>query len=103
MQELVDRVDIEELRTTLTHLASFRTRHSTSTQFSTALGWADDQLSALGYVTRREAITVRGKPSQNLVADMAGVGAEPRRLVVVVAHLDSVNVAGADAPALGCR
>ena len=79
----------------------FGTRHSTSTQFSTALGWAEDQLAALGYVTRREAITVRGKPSQNLVADMAGVGAEPRRLVVVVAHLDSVNVAGADAPAPG--
>ncbi|MEX5256821.1 M28 family metallopeptidase [Kocuria arenosa] len=82
-------------------LAGFRTRHSTSTEFGTALDWADRVLSALGCVTRVQAVALPGGSTQNLIAERPGLGGDGRA-VLVTAHLDSINVRdGADAPAPG--
>lgn len=102
VQELVDRIDVQAFQATLEHLASFPTRHSTSNEFSTAASWARDQLEALGYDTQLQPVRVDGGTSQNVVADKVGGGAGRRRLVLVVAHLDSVNsLEGPDGPAPG--
>src|SRR5262249_46578080 len=84
------------------HLVGFGTRYSTSTQYTAAAGWAREQFHALGFATHLQEIRVGGKPSQNVVADKAGTGAAPRGVVVVGAHLDSINLAGGPtAPAPG--
>ena len=82
-------------------LAGFRTRHSTSTEFRTALDWAEGVLSALGFGTRTQTVALPGGSTQNLIAERAGRGGDGRA-VLVTAHLDSINVRdGADAPAPG--
>jgi Zn-dependent M28 family amino/carboxypeptidase len=52
---------------------------------------------ALGYKTTRLPITVGAGHSENLVGDRPGRGPAPRGLVVVTAHLDSINLAGGPA------
>jgi len=82
-------------------LAGLPTRHSLSTHFGTAVGWAQSRLAALGFGTARPAITVGPGHSDNLVGDRPGSGAN-RGLVIVTAHLDSINLAGGpSAPAPG--
>lgn len=102
VKELVDRVDAEALRATVEHLASFPTRYSTSAAFAVAASWAQERLAAFGYVTRVDSVRVGGDTTQNVVADKSGDEAEPRRLIIVVAHLDSVNtIDGPTSPAPG--
>ena len=87
----------EDLRT----LAAFRTRHSTSAEFRTALDWAEGVLSALGFATRTQAVALHGGSTLNLIAERPGRGGDGRA-VLVTAHLDSINVRdGAAAPAPG--
>ncbi|MFI7743554.1 M28 family metallopeptidase [Kocuria rhizosphaericola] len=87
-------------------LAGFRTRHSTSDEFRTALGWADGVLHDLGFTTRIQAVPLPGGTTQNLIAERPGTGGDGRaaggRAVLVTAHLDSVNSQdGPAAPAPG--
>lgn len=91
ISELVNRIKRVSFESMLTHLVSFRTRHSTRGEFKSASTWARDQFKALNYVTRFQNITVNGKPSRNVVADKAGLGVAPRKVVLVTAHLDSIN------------
>lgn len=82
-------------------LAGFRTRHSTSTEFRTALDRAESVLRELGFTTRTQTVALHGGSTQNLIAERPGRGGD-RRAVLVTAHLDSVNVRdGAAAPAPG--
>jgi hypothetical protein len=74
-------------------LARLRTRHSRSEEFLGAVGWAEDRLSGLGYATHLQTVAVPGGTSRNLVADRGGDG-EDRKLVLVTAHLDTVNTRG---------
>lgn len=102
VQAVVDRIVRAPYEADLTHLVEFGTRHSTSPQYVAAARWARDQFKALGFATRLQQITVGGKPSQNVVADKLGNGAAPRGVVIVGAHLDSINTAGGPtAPAPG--
>ena len=102
VQALVDQVSDAELGATIGELAALPTRHSTGPEFAAAMATALHRLDALGYATASQAIIVDGAASQNLVADKAGTGSGERELVIVTAHLDSVNHdAGADAPAPG--
>ncbi|MFI7494610.1 M28 family metallopeptidase [Kocuria sp. M4R2S49] len=87
-------------------LAGFRTRHSTSDEFRTALGWADGVLHDLGFTTRIQTVPLPGGTTQNLIAERPGTGGDGRatdgRAVLVTAHLDSVNSQdGTAAPAPG--
>jgi hypothetical protein len=81
----------------LTWLASLPTRHSLSASFKTAVDFAAARMVALGYTTTRMPITVGAGHSENLIGDRPGAGPGPRGLVVITAHLDSINLAGGPA------
>lgn len=86
----------------LVSLVDFLTRHSLSSQFTSAATWAADQLRNLGYQVQVLPINVGGSGSYNVIADRPGNGNGTHKLVLVTAHLDSVNLAGGkDAPAPG--
>jgi Zn-dependent M28 family amino/carboxypeptidase len=90
----VDALSAEQFEGDLRTLVGFGTRHATGPGFSQAADWARDQLEAAGYHTHTQAITVDGQPSRNVIAHRDGTGAEPRGVVIVTAHLDSINVDG---------
>lgn len=83
------------------HLASLPTRHSLSPGFRQAADWAQSRLDALGYLTARPAVSLTGGPTENLVAELTSPEAGNRRVVLVTAHLDSINLAGASTAAPG--
>ena len=90
------------LEADLAHLVSFPTRYSTSAHFANAAAWAREQLEAMGYVARLQDIVVDGNPGQNVVADKEGHANGARGVVLVTAHLDSINTQGGPAaPAPG--
>ncbi|MET7281700.1 M28 family metallopeptidase [Kribbella sp. NPDC005582] len=88
---LLAQLDPASYQAEVTWLASLPTRHSHSASFVTAVEHAEQRMVALGYQTRRQPITVGTKPSQNLIGDRAGSGGG---VVLVTAHLDSINLAG---------
>ncbi|MFF0345975.1 M20/M25/M40 family metallo-hydrolase [Kribbella sp. NPDC004875] len=96
--DLVGALSMTSYRNDLTWLASLPTRHSLSTTFTQAMDFAADRMVALGYQVGRTPITVGGGRSADLIGDRAGVGTN-RGLVVVTAHLDSINIAGGPAAA----
>jgi Peptidase family M28/Repeat of unknown function (DUF346) len=102
VQSIVNQVSSVTYRGALDHLAAFSTRHSLSAQFSTAADWARAQLAAASDTATVIPITVGSGSSANVVAQRHGQGAPPRDLVIVTAHLDSINLAGGPAaPAPG--
>jgi hypothetical protein len=102
IEDLVNEVSRPRLEATLTHVASFPTRHSTSAHYANVVSWARDQLEALHYTTRLESITVNGSSSWNVIADKMGNAAGARDVVLITAHLDSINIQGGPmAPAPG--
>jgi Zn-dependent M28 family amino/carboxypeptidase len=60
-------------------------------------------LGDLGYVVRYQKVAVGGRSSRNVIAERRGqAAAGSRQVVIVTAHLDSINLAGgASAPAPG--
>ncbi|WP_433020406.1 M20/M25/M40 family metallo-hydrolase [Kribbella sp. CA-294648] len=78
----------------LTWFASLPTRHSLSPSFTTAVDFAAARMVALGYNVTRMPITVGAGRSENLIGDRPGSGPGARGLVVITAHLDSINLAG---------
>ncbi len=102
VQQLVDKVDRGSLKSYLTHLVSFQTRHSTSNNFKNVTTWARDRLKAMNYTTRFQNIMVNGSPSRNVLAERKGHGTGSRKVVLITAHLDSINISGGPAaPAPG--
>jgi hypothetical protein len=102
VQNLVNVVQKGPFETNLKRLVGFTTRHSNSTQFQQALTFSRQQLNALNYQTRLQQVTVGSGSSNNLIADKTGMGsAASRQVVVVTAHLDSINLSGPTAPAPG--
>lgn len=93
----LSRATFEEDLDTLTRL---RTRHSTSPEFFGALEWASGRLSNLGYRTHVQTVTVGAGKSRNLIADRAGRN-DKRDVVLVTAHLDSINKQGSTEAAPG--
>jgi hypothetical protein len=102
IQDLVDKVAHPTLAADLAQLVSFPTRYSTSTHYANVAAWTRDQLAAMGYVTRLQDIVVNGNPSWNVIAEKEGHAAGTRGVVLVTAHLDSINIQGGPmAPAPG--
>ncbi len=103
IDRMAARVSPERIREGLARLVAFPTRHSTSPHYPQALLLLERELDALGYRTRREPFPLgAGGSCENLIAELPGSGDGSRDLVLVTAHLDSVNVAGgASAPAPG--
>jgi hypothetical protein len=92
---VADQVSADTYRAALEELTAHPTRHSFTAAYRAAARQAADRLAALGYPTRSEPVVVAGRETLNVVADKAGMAPEAeRRLVYVVAHLDSINQAG---------
>jgi Peptidase family M28 len=102
IRSLTDQLTRATVEANLTKLVSFGTRHSTSAGYSGAVTWAQQQFDAMGYDTKLQDVAVGAGVSRNVIADKAGSGANPRRVVLVTAHLDSINLRGGpSAPAPG--
>jgi hypothetical protein len=93
--DLVAEVSPTSYQDDLTWLASLPTRHSLSTSFTTAMDFASDRMVALGYGVTRTTVTVGGGQSRNLIGDRPGTGGGG--VVLITAHLDSINQAGGSA------
>jgi Zn-dependent M28 family amino/carboxypeptidase len=100
---LVDEVSADTYRKALEDLTAHPTRHSFSQAYRDAARTVTDRFAALGYATREEPVAFSSRETVNIVADKPGTAPEnERRLVYVVAHLDSINEAGGiNAPAPG--
>jgi hypothetical protein len=96
--EVVESLSSSSYEQDVTQLASLATRHSLSTGFGEAAAYCGGRLEAAGYTVTRQSVSVGGGTSENLVADRLGAGSN-RRVVLVTAHLDSVNTAGGPAAA----
>jgi Peptidase family M28 len=73
--------------------ASLFTRHSLSSGFTEAANWASAELTSIGYGVTTNPIAVGAGTSQNVIASRTGNAAN-RGVVVVTAHLDSINIPG---------
>lgn len=94
VQQLVDAVSATTYEATIRRLAELPTRHSLSAHFATAANSARHELEQLGYSARLENISIKSGTSHNVVGDRQGGGNAPRDLVIVGAHLDSINLRG---------
>lgn len=102
MQPSIEAVLQSTYSSYLISLVNFLTRYSLSSQFTSAAEWAVDQLRSHGYQVELRPINVGGGNSYNIVADRSGTESEDRKLVIVTAHLDSINLrGGSHAPAPG--
>ena len=102
VKALVDGVRPAQIKTSLVKLVSFGTRHSTSSGFRDAAAWARQRLEASGYQTRVEDVALDSGASANVIADKPGEATSGRQVVLVTAHLDSINLKGGPAaPAPG--
>ena len=101
-ESLVGEVSVEEFAAANTHLASIPTRHALSDTFAAAAEWAAERIASHGYDVRLDPVAMPGGETANVVAERAGQRDGDRALVVVCAHLDSVNLdGGPGAPAPG--
>lgn len=94
IQDLVNALSRESFDAGLRSLTAHPTRFSSSAHFATAADWVEGDLRKLGFATRRESVTVPGGTSANVIGERVGRGAEPRALLVLTAHLDSINHQG---------
>ncbi|MDJ0716809.1 MAG: M28 family metallopeptidase [Prochloraceae cyanobacterium] len=94
IQNLVAQVSRSSLEANLAHLVSWSTRYSTSNSYSQASDWAKQQLEIMDYDTRLETIAVGSSTSQNVIVEQPGNHSGTRELVLVIAHLDSINEDG---------
>lgn len=100
--ELLAELSPQAFESDLLWLVERGTRHSLSQGFADAAAWTAARLTSLGYTTSRQAISVGAGNSENVVAERPGTAAGPRDLVLIIAHLDSINLAGGpNAPAPG--
>ncbi|MCC4771631.1 M20/M25/M40 family metallo-hydrolase [Methanosarcina sp. DH2] len=102
VQAKIEAVSQSRYSSSLSSLVNFLTRHSLSSQFTSAATWAADQFQSLGYQVELLPINVGSGGSYNVIADRPGTENGVRKLVLVTAHLDSVNLTGGrEAPAPG--
>ena len=92
VKQFVDLVGETGFRQKMNQLTNYHTRHSLSSDYASVVRWCRDQFEGMDYVTHLEEIAIEGKTSQNLIADKPGVGGlEQKQMVVLAAHLDSIN------------
>jgi hypothetical protein len=100
--DLLARLSPSSFMETLSFLAGRTTRHSLSTGFREAADHVSTTLTERGFAVSRPAITVGAGASSNVIGDLPGFGEGARGVVLLTAHLDSVNLAGGpSAPAPG--
>ena len=85
---LIAQLDTERMKTQLTKLVGFGTRHATSPTFTQVLSYCEGEMTALGYTPVRQSVRVGGKESFNLIWEKKGITDDA---VLVTAHVDSIN------------
>lgn len=97
--DLVSQLSRASFEAAVRRLASLPTRLSSSTQFLAAAEQSRLELESLGYAARVESVALGGgAQSRSVIADKQGSGPGARRVVIVCAHLDSINSEGPLAP-----
>jgi Peptidase family M28 len=96
VQSLVGSISQPTYQSYLTQLAVLRTRHSLSSFFRDAVKWAKDQLNNFGYSTRLDEISIGTSKSYNLIGDLEGHRDGLRDIIIISAHLDSINNEGGE-------
>lgn len=87
-----------QLRYIIKHLSSYPTRYSTSPYYTMASTWVRNILVSWGYDTTFQPVVVEGQYTRNVIAQKGA----SEEIVLVVAHLDSINEElGPDGPAPG--
>ncbi len=93
VRALVDMVSADEYQAVLERLVSFPTRHSMSEHYHSAVKLCKELLSNLGYETRLQEVPIGSQVASNVIAEKSG-GLSERKLVIAMAHLDSINIQG---------
>jgi Zn-dependent M28 family amino/carboxypeptidase len=75
-------------------LAAHPTRRSDSAGFDAAATWAENVLTDAEYTVSTQPVPLGGGKCRNVIGDRPGTGPEPRDVVLVTAHLDSINLSG---------
>lgn len=92
VKQFVDDIDQQRFVDTLTQLTSFHTRHSFTSHYRSVAHQCLHELQGMSYAASLQEISVGVKPCHNVVADKPGSGQdEQRQLVLLTAHLDSIN------------
>ncbi|MDA2359000.1 M28 family metallopeptidase [Bacillus cereus] len=95
IQTLVNQLSENQFQSYLTHLVSYPTRFSTSPFYEEAATWTREIFDELGYTTSSQTIPIGNNSSQNIIAEKMGTNLdEEKHLIIVTAHLDSVNHSG---------
>ncbi|MBK7877076.1 MAG: M28 family peptidase [Planctomycetes bacterium] len=98
IQALVDQVSSTNVLGTVQSLSAISSRRATTTGATTAQNLIQGWLQGYGLTTTLQ--TFGAQYSRNVIAEIPGA-AHPERIVVLGAHYDSTNPAGASAPAPG--
>ena len=91
IQKLVSLVNRSNLESDVTQLVSWSHRFSTSKLYNQAASWAKDRLDEFGYDVELIEIPVGSDKSWNVVANKSGNSNSGQDLILVIAHLDSIN------------
>jgi len=108
IQTLVRAISTSNLRNDIDRLVRFRTRFAFDPQYNAAAAMVERELRLMGYATRLQEVLVPPDRTLNVIADKTGRMPGPHDLILVTAHLDSINEAdlqdapGADDNASGC-
>jgi len=94
IQALVARLSKTSFEADLAQLVGLPTRHSTSANYIAACDRAEQQFIAANCMTSRQTFSVGSQQSQNVIARRTGSQPGSRGLILVTAHLDSVNHEG---------
>ncbi len=97
----VEALDPDSFAADLRTMTDHATRHSASEGFDAVATWAAQRLESEGCRVSTQEVPAGGGRCRNVIGDRPGRGPEPRDVVLVTAHLDSVNRRGPDRPAPG--
>ena len=102
VKALTDKLTRRAVEATVTKLASFGTRHATSAGYDAAARFADEQFKSMGYKPVAQEVAVGSGKTRNIIVSKTPSGSAKGRIIIVSAHLDSINLeAGPSAPAPG--
>ena len=97
----LDTLSRDDFVADLETLADHPTRRSDSAGLDVTATWAENVLADAGYAVSTKPVPLGGGKCRNIIGDRPGTGPEPRDVVLVTAHLDSINLSGAAEAAPG--
>lgn len=98
---LVSRLDLDRYKSNVENLAGFGTRYWNTEGNEQARDWIQGQLESYGYEVQRHGFTASGRRGDMEPKDIDNVyvtkvGADPSRMYIISAHMDSFNTESED-------